>query len=170
MKEMRKIPLTIEALSPLVLTAGSQGAILTESGDAISGSIVRGMIAARFIEVQNLGRAAHESEAFRRLFAGALKFSAAYPSKGGESAMRLPLSLQKDKLSSALADLAASDGTALKGYKPLKGCGIVRGAAICARTARTPCPIAPFEHSAPAPRGAAPLGRRILAERMRGAR
>ena len=127
---MRKIPLTIEALSPLVLTAGSQGAILTESGDAISGSIVRGMIAARFIEAQNLGRAAHESEAFRRLFAGALKFSAAYPSKGGESAMRLPLSLQKDKLSSALADLSASDGTALKGYKPLKGCGIVRGAAI----------------------------------------
>lgn len=98
---MRKIPLTIEALSPLVLTAGSQGAILTESGDAISGSIVRGMIAARFIEAQNLGRAAHESEAFRRLFAGALKFSAAYPSKGGESAMRLPLSLQKDKISSA---------------------------------------------------------------------
>ena len=127
---MRKIPLTIEALSPIVLTAGSQGAILTESGDAISGSIVRGMIAARFIEVQNLDRAAHESEAFRRLFAGALKFSAAYPSKGGESAMRLPLSLQKDKLSSALADLSASDGTALKGYKPLKGCGIVRGAAI----------------------------------------
>ena len=130
MKEMRKIPLTIEALSPLVLTAGSQGAILTESGDAISGAIVRGMIAARFIEAQNLGRDAHESEAFRRLFAGALKFSAAYPSKGGESAMRLPLSLQKDKLSSALADLSASDGTALKGYKPLKGCGIVRGAAI----------------------------------------
>ena len=130
MKEMQKIPLTIEALSPLVLTAGSQGAILTESGDAISGAIVRGMIAARFIEAQNLGRDAHESEAFRRLFAGALKFSAAYPSKGGESAMRLPLSLQKDKLSSALADLAASDGTALKGYKPLKGCGIVRGAAI----------------------------------------
>ena len=130
MKEMRKIPLTIEALSPLVLTAGSQGAILTESGDAISGAIVRGMIAARFIEAQNLGRAAHESEAFRRLFTGALKFSAAYPSKGGESAMRLPLSLQKDKLSSALADLSASDGTALKGYKPLKGCGIVRGAAI----------------------------------------
>ena len=106
---MRKIPLTIEALSPLVLTAGSQGAILTESGDAISGSIVRGMIAARFIEAQNLGRAAHESESFRRLFTGALKFSAAYPSKGGESAMRLPLSLQKDKLSSALADLSASD-------------------------------------------------------------
>lgn len=130
MKEMRKIPLTIEALSPLVLTAGSQGAILTESGDAISGAIVRGMIAARFIEAQNLGRDAHESEAFRRLFTGALKFSAAYPSKGGESAMRLPLSLQKDKLSSALADLSASDGTALKGYKPLKGCGIVRGAAI----------------------------------------
>ena len=130
MKEMRKIPLTIEALSPLVLTAGSQGAILTESGDAISGAIVRGMIAARFIEAQNLDRAAHESEAFRRLFTGALKFSAAYPSKGGESAMRLPLSLQKDKLSSALADLSASDGTALKGYKPLKGCGIVRGAAI----------------------------------------
>lgn len=130
MKEMRKIPLMIEALSPLVLTAGSQGAILTESGDAISGAIVRGMIAARFIEAQNLGRGAHESEAFRRLFTGALKFSAAYPSKGGESAMRLPLSLQKDKLSSALADLAASDGTALKGYKPLKGCGIVRGAAI----------------------------------------
>ena len=130
MKEMRKIPLTIEALSPLVLTAGSQGAILTESGDAISGAIVRGMIAVRFIEAQNLGRAAHESEAFRRLFTGALKFSAAYPSKGGESAMRLPLSLQKDKLSSALADLSASDGTALKGYKPLKGCGIVRGAAI----------------------------------------
>ena len=127
---MRKIPLTIEALSPLVLTAGSQGAILTESGDAISGAIVRGMIAARFIEAQNLGRDAHESEAFRRLFTGALKFSAAYPSKGGESAMRLPLSLQKDKLSSALADLSASDGTALKGYKPLKGCGIVRGAAI----------------------------------------
>ena len=130
MKEMQKIPLTIEALSPLVLTAGSQGAILTESGDAISGAIVRGMIAARFIEAQNLGRDAHESEAFRRLFAGALKFSAAYPSKEGESAMRLPLSLQKDKLSSALADLSASDGTALKGYKPLKGCGIVRGAAI----------------------------------------
>ena len=170
MKEMRKIPLTIEALSPLVLTAGSQGAILTESGDAISGSIVRGMIAARFIEVQNLGRAAHESEAFRRLFAGALKFSAAYPSKGGESAMRLPLSLQKDKLSSALADFAASDGTALKGYKPLKGCGIVRGAAICARTARTPCPIAPFEHSAPAPRGAAPLGCCTVQERTRDAR
>lgn len=127
---MRKIPLTIEALSPLVLTAGSQGAILTESGDAISGSIVRGMIAARFIEVQNLGRGAHESEGFRRLFTGALKFAAAYPSKDGESAMRLPFSLQKDKLSSALADLSASDGTALKGYKPLKGCGIVRGAAI----------------------------------------
>ena len=127
---MRKISLTIEALSPLVLTAGSQGAILTESGDAISGAIVRGMIAARFIEAQNLGRDAHESEAFRRLFTGALKFSVAYPSKGGESAMRLPLSLQKDKLSSALADLSASDGTALKGYKPLKGCGIVRGAAI----------------------------------------
>lgn len=130
MKEMRKIPLTIEAFSPLVLTAGSQGAILTESGDAISGSIVRGMIAARFIEAQNLGRAAHESEAFRRLFAGALKFAAAYPSKDGECAMRLPFSLQKDKLSSDLIDLSASKAEAPKGYKPLKGCGVVRGAAI----------------------------------------
>lgn len=127
---MQKIQVTIEALSPLVLTAGSQGAILTETGDAISGSIVRGMIASRCIETQNLGACAHESESFRRLFTGALKFAAAYPSKGGERAMRLPLSLQKDKLSSSLADLSMTNGKSLKGYKTLKGCGVVRGDTI----------------------------------------
>ena len=124
---MQKISVTIEALSPLVLTAGSQGAILTETGDAVSGSVVRGALASRFIEMQRLGKSAHESEDFRRLFAGALKFTAAYPAKGAERAMRLPLSLQKDKLSADLADLSQTEGKSLKGYKSLKGCGFVRG-------------------------------------------
>ena len=128
MKEKQKIRVTVEALSPLILTAGNQADTFTETGDFLSGSILRGVLAGRYIRANKLGRSAHEDEGFRRLFTGGLKFSAATSQRDGRRALCLPLSLQKHKVSGELSDLAFEKPE--MGFKGFKGYGILEDGAI----------------------------------------
>ena len=57
---MERLTVAIKTLSPVVLTAMNNAAVMTESRDYISGTVLRGVLAARFIEMKNLGKAAHE--------------------------------------------------------------------------------------------------------------
>ncbi len=123
---MQLIKVMLETLSPVVVSTRGGAAILTETQDFFSGSVLRGVLAGRYIDARGLGRAAHEDEDFRRLFCGGLRFLPAYPAIDGARSYVLPLSLQKDKAGTHVLDLIyASDQEKedAKGYKGCRGFG-----------------------------------------------
>lgn len=134
---MHRIRISIETLSPVVLTAASNSTIMTGTHAAFSGSILRGVLAARYVEAQNLGEAAYRDETFREIFYGGVKFLSANPEISGERAIVLPLSLQKAKAGTAnenaVEDLLTVEKPS-RGYKSLRGYGVVSGGKI--QTAR----------------------------------
>lgn len=94
---MKQLSVFIETRSPLIVTAANNATIMTETRKTISGTILRGVLANRYCNQQNLGKEAHRNELFRRLFFGALRFVDAQPAIAGKRAFVLPLSLQKEK-------------------------------------------------------------------------
>ena len=126
---MKRLKVSVETLSPIVLTAESHSAVMTGTRDAISGSILRGVMAAKYIEGRGLAKA-HEDEEFRRLFFGALRFTdanIASPEDGARS-FAIPLSMQKEKAkegeTEAVEDLTrAEDPT--KGMKSFRGYAVL---------------------------------------------
>lgn len=120
-----KLNIKITALTPLVLTKESSSALLTASEDYIAGSIVRGVLASRYIESRALGREAHLDAEFSRLFAGELVFYPAYLTIGAERSVPIPLSVQQNKLDkSALLDLTYRAGEI--GYKSMSGTAAIQ--------------------------------------------
>lgn len=122
---MEYLTVTIETLSPVVLTAMNNATVMTESRDFISGSVLRGVLASRYIRVNNLEKA-HENEEFKKLFFGALRFVDAYPVTMGKRSFVVPLSLQKGKIAEKndsdeeiLLDVMQQSPKA--GYKGMKG-------------------------------------------------
>lgn len=126
---MHEIKFSVKTLSPLVISAASNATLMTESHDEISGSIIRGVLANRYIKKNNLENTAYTNENFRKLFYGGLKFLSATPAISNKRSFVLPLSLQRGKKGTAneknIADLFKDTPPA--GYKSLRGYGIVDG-------------------------------------------
>ena len=61
---MYRLKVKIKILSPVVISAASNSTIMTESHDEISGSIIRGVLAARYVQEKNLGDKAHANKDF----------------------------------------------------------------------------------------------------------
>ena len=120
---MKQIKLTLQTLSPVVLTGKDKYSTLTASQDFFSGTIIRGILAKRYIAAQGLNDA-EQYESFRCLFFGDLKFIAAYPSEGDERAIPLPRSLQKSKDGKSYRELLYDRPEA--NFKSCKGFGYVK--------------------------------------------
>lgn len=84
---------TIETLSPVVVTAPGSSQLLTASSESFSGTLLRGVLAGKYVNDHNLGTKAHEDENFIRYFFSDLRFVSANPTADGKRAMVLPLSL-----------------------------------------------------------------------------
>ena len=127
---MYQIKFSIKTLSPLVITAASNATLMTESHDEINGSMIRGILATRYIQEKNLGYKAHEDKNFRELFFGNLKFLSATPAIDDKRSFILPQSLQRGKKGTVNAknvqDLLSGEKPPA-GYKSLRGYGIVDG-------------------------------------------
>lgn len=127
---MYRLEFKIETLSPVVISAASNSTLMTGSHDEISGSVIRGILGARYVEENHLGDTAHADETFQKLFYGGLKFLSATPAIGNKLSFTLPLSLQRGKKgtddANNILDLMTVDKTPA-GYKSLRGYGIVDG-------------------------------------------
>lgn len=123
---------TIKTLSPVVVTAPGSSQLLTASSESFSGTLLRGVLAGKYVSDHKLGTKAHEDENFIRYFFSDLRFVSANPTADGKRAMVLPLSLMKAKAVSGEAkpilDLLSDEGKA--GYKSLKGLSVVDGGTI----------------------------------------
>ena len=127
---MKKIRVKIETLSPIVLTTRTNTTVMTSSHDFFSGTLVRGMLAERYIEAKNLGSQAQEDEDFLGLFFDKLRFVAAYPVRAsdGKRASFVPASVQRLKDGEAVKDLLADAPEA--GYKTLRGFAVIEDGGI----------------------------------------
>ena len=125
---MYEIKFVIKTLSPVVISAASNSTLMTKSHDEISGSMIRGLLANRYIQEKKLGNKAHEDKNFQELFYSDLKFLSATPVISGKRSFVLPLSLQRGKKGTAdeknVQDLLSVKKTPA-GYKSLRGYGIV---------------------------------------------
>lgn len=127
---MKKIRVKIETLSPIVLTTRTNTTVMTSSHDFFSGTLVRGMLAERYIEAKKLGNAAHEDEDFLGFFFDRLRFVAAYPVRpaDGRRAFLVPASVQRLKDGDALKDLLMNPPEA--GYKRLRGFAVIEDGGV----------------------------------------
>jgi CRISPR-associated protein Csx10 len=125
---MHRLKFSIKTLSPIVLTSTSNSTVMTETHSVFGGSIIRGVLASRFVEVQKLGNAAHEDKDFREIFFGSLKFLPATPEILNRRSFVLPMSLQKGKAGTPngdkVQDLFKSEKS-LRGYKTFHGLGVL---------------------------------------------
>ena len=87
---MRRLKFSIWTLSPVVVTSTSNATMMTDTHTAFSGSIIRGIMASRFVEVQKLDDEAHDA-IFREIFFCGLRFLPANPEILGERSFVLPL-------------------------------------------------------------------------------
>ena len=131
MSRLAKIDIRIDTLEPVVISQKNNTTVLTNSADYISGSILRGMLAGMYIRKFGGGDQVHEDAAFQRLFLSSdVRFVDANPLAGGQRSFALPFSLMKEKVNGDVQDiLFAKDSQ--KGYKGLKGYGIVSDGNIC---------------------------------------
>lgn len=127
---MKKIRVKIETLSPIVLATRTNTTVMTSSHDFFSGTLVRGMLAERYIEAKNLGSQAQEDEDFLGLFFDKLRFVAAYPVRAsdGKRASLVPASVQRLKDGEAVRDLLSDAPEA--GYKTLRGFAVIEDGGI----------------------------------------
>lgn len=124
---MHRLKFSLETLSPVVLSSASNSTVMTETHSAFGGSIIRGVLASRFVEVQKLTDEAHD-KTFREIFFGGLKFLPANPAVSEKRSFVLPLSLQSGKAGTdaenAVQDLLA-DAESRQGYKNFRGMSVL---------------------------------------------
>ena len=127
---MKKIRVKIETLSPIVLATRTNTTVMTSSHDFFSGTLVRGMLAERYIEAKKLGSQAQEDEDFLGLFFDKLRFVAAYPVRvsDGKRTSLVPASVQRLKDGEAVKDLLTDAPEA--GYKTLRGFAVIEDGGI----------------------------------------
>ena len=122
---MNRLKFSIKTLSPVVLTSTSNATVMTETHSEFGGSTIRGIFAARFIEVQKLQDAAHD-KTFREIFFGGLRFLPSTPEILNRRSFVLPLSLQRGKAGTGdddkIQDLLNAESPQ-KGYKSFRGYG-----------------------------------------------
>lgn len=125
---MEQMTITLRTKSPVVLSAPGNTNLLTSTRDVFAGSVLRGLVAARYIEKSGSDGPVHEDAAFRRLFFGGVRFVDAYPKTQAGVAFPLPASLQKSKDGRKIMDLFNED--AKKGFKAFRGLGVEIGDAL----------------------------------------
>lgn len=131
MSRLAKIDIRIDTLEPVVISQKNNTTILTNSADYISGSILRGMLAGMYIRKFGGGDRVHEDAAFQRLFLSSdVRFVDANPLAGSQRSFALPFSLMKEKVNGDVQDILFAEKSQ-KGYKGLKGYGIVSDGNIC---------------------------------------
>lgn len=126
---MHRIKIFIRTLSPLVLSSTSNSTVMTETHSSLSGSVIRGIMAAHFVKANNLINEAHDLD-FREIFFGGLKFLAATPEIASQRSFVLPLSLQSGKAGTSDADKVQdllADEKPARGYKSFRGFAILDG-------------------------------------------
>ena len=127
---MSRIKIFIKTLSPVVMSSMSNTTIMTETHSAFSGSIIRGVLASRYVENKKLGDKAFQNSDFREIFYDGLKFLPANPEVNDKRSIVIPQSLQAGKKGTDdekdVQDLLTTTKI-LKGYKSLKGYGIIDG-------------------------------------------
>lgn len=119
---MNLINVTIKTLSPVVLTGAGSSRIVTSCNDSFSGTVLRGVLAGKYIQNKQLKEHAERDKEFCRFFFEKLRFAQANPLVQGHRAAVLPLSLMKAKDKNAahpIMDLLQDAPAA--GYKGLKG-------------------------------------------------
>lgn len=130
---MYRLKFQIETLSPVVISSMSNSTIMTGSHSEIGGSIIRGVLASKYVEEKNLGNTAHSDKNFTELFYGGLKFLSANFEIEGNRSFILPLSLHHGKKGTPnennILDLLDVEKTP-PGYKTLRRYGTVDGEKI----------------------------------------
>ena len=126
---MHRLKISFQTLSPIVLSSMSNAAVMTKTHSTFGGSIIRGILATRYVTEQNLSDEAHD-ETFREIFFGGVKFLPANPEIKNQRSFVLPLSLQSGKAGTddgnKVQDLL--DGNApTRGYKSFRGFGVLDG-------------------------------------------
>ena len=137
---MHKIKISLQTLSPLVLSSASNSTIMTETHSTISGSIIRGVLASRFVKIKNLIDEAHD-KSFREIFFGGLRFLPANPAIKNKRSFVLPLSLQSGKAGTRdgdkIKDLLDGKEPPPAGYKSFRGFGVLDGGKIYSAHVKT---------------------------------
>ncbi|HOV21798.1 MAG TPA: RAMP superfamily CRISPR-associated protein [bacterium] len=108
--EIKKLPFTIKTLSPIIITkqTGDQNTVSTE--EYIPGTLIRGILANKFIKKFNLGNDAHKDKVFRELFLdGKLTITPAYPSKEEKEFYPAPLSIHIKKAETLPTELPSEN-------------------------------------------------------------
>ena len=120
---MKQIEIKIKTISPVILSTRGNTNVMTATYDHFNGTVVRGIVANRYIRMNDLGDNAHENNDFLRLFFNRLRFVAAYPVNQGINtrSIVMPLSLQKIKDGNSIIDLLRQDSE--PNYKSLRGFG-----------------------------------------------
>ena len=129
---MQQLKFSIKTLSPVVISSMSNSTVMTTAHSEISGSIIRGILASRYVKQLKLGDKAHEDAEFIQLFYGGLKFLTANLVVKRQRSFILPLSLQQAKSGSGsnkVQDLLTAKEPE-KGYKSLQGYGIIEDGKI----------------------------------------
>lgn len=137
---MNRLSFSIKTLSPIVLSSTSNSTVMTETHSAFSGSIIRGILASRFVEVKQLNKTAYKDEDFREIFFGGVKFLPANPAVVNQRSFVLPLSLQKGKDGTDDADKIQDlldDKESRQGYKSFRGFGVLDGKEVSKVSVRT---------------------------------
>ena len=124
---MKKIDYIIETLAPVSLAEKNNDTTLYVTKKYIPGSIVRGMLAGKFIQYKNL-KNAHEDEDFYNIFlSGKVRFISAYPVgknlkliKNNFNPMNIPLSLVCSKDGKTVKDISYNKQI-IPGYKKMNG-------------------------------------------------
>ncbi len=129
MKDMREMKIELTTLAPVIVTAAHDAQVMTRAQRLVPGSVLRGVLATRFIERKHLGEAAHRDEAFRALFFQRLRFLPGYPVQGKGRAFPLPLSLMKSKPQGEEAPVI-KDRFLHKGAEETQGLKSFRGMAV----------------------------------------
>ena len=130
---MKKIDVRIKVLSPIVLSIAGNSTIMTETKKYIPGSVLRGLLASRYIAERKLLEAADQDEDFRQIFLGGARFVDCNPMCKGVRAVALPLSLRKEKEGTGgkevpeVKDLLFAEPEEARGFKSFRGMAAVSG-------------------------------------------
>ena len=120
---MKQMKITLETISPVIVTAQNNSVLMTATQDFFSGSILRGLLAKQYIAIKKLDKEAHKDPVFRQLFFKDLKFVDAYFAPEGKRSFPFPQSLQIDKQGNKILDLLTD--TPKPGFKTLRGMGVI---------------------------------------------
>ncbi|MCR5176853.1 MAG: hypothetical protein K6C05_08380 [Anaerovibrio sp.] len=127
---MKRIKVTITAVDSLIITSSSGDSVLTSSANYIPGTMLRGIIAGKYIKEKNLVLSAHEDEGFRKLFFGKINYTNSLPSFNGKAAIPVPFSVMKHKSTGEIQDLLVNDSL-MPGFKNIRGLAVVCEDKLC---------------------------------------